>query len=931
MRWGWGWLLIILAGWIVAAPPPAQAQISCGYDFVIRSADKITLNGVNIPVTAAKQPINLDVGDVLRLERSTAGALTNPLWNPVLGLYTANGVFFTATVTELSNIWYVIASYDNNDVYDPHTVDAPYNWIALPWNTRAPHGATITIVSVGEDETPCEEEIELVRPLRATDEIGWTVNTASSLQVGPLSKFGFTREAGSPVHAAADGTIIEMRPISGSDCFALIGSFTPACNFDLFSMMAGLPIPVPAFPLVQIGLRPMWGDAYMADLVVLDTGDLRISYIVANAELYVQQGMTVGAGCIVGETAEIATTIPGIQSELPGVVVALTSDRAIPVPLMISSELEAELPDYWTIQPPTEGNPCLRASYLDGCLGDAQLRDPSAWQLGGSSAWTSGGVSLADGDSIMGLFALDRSRAPELIVTARGAGVMEMSLGATSQRVDVGATVVRHTILGAPHVADVGGLYSVRVGNYLDTQAPVIVTEICVRHTYDGLPPGVPPTLTPDGWTPTPRPTTTPPPPPDQIACTVRNSSFNTVLANRSIVDWAGSPGVEAGEGDVLMPSGATVSQTIGIPAGTYTLTVVAAPWGAIVDDDGVMLDLEYDTGAGYSPLGSYSLAAYSDAGGTISYRSTLVLASPASSFVLRATIVGSSLGLRGMRIKSICLNDGDAPPPVVGGGSGGGPGGGPFVAVCGDIIPTPRLGDSVQTWIGWMWGQLSYFFRCELMVILNSIIDTITRFFTTMAQVSRWMMASMDAAMQWFGGDLIGWLGGHLANIASGQSTTIVSASGGCDIWCILETLVDGLVSALDGIIDIAADIVDFLIDLVTAVINAAFAIMAAILALFLWLVGEVYRIFMMATGLLMSIINAWGTATPEAINGLNCAVDWDQSAVCLSFWILDNTVLSGPGEFMIPSITTLASVILAMWIFKRFRYVIIQMGAST
>src|SRR5690606_2753771 len=111
---------------------------------------------------------------------------------------------------------------------------------------------------------------------------------------------------------------------------------------------------------------------------------------------------------------------------------------------------------------------------------------------------------------------------------------------------------------------------------------------------------------------------------------------------------------------------------------GDYTLTVVGAVWHYSSyspndqnTSDEITLEYDFDS-AGYETVGTFTFADFAISNNVVVYQTSINVASPTTgTFTLRPD-VDTVTGVRGLVIRSACLNDGDDYPPQSGSGGGG-------------------------------------------------------------------------------------------------------------------------------------------------------------------------------------------------------------------------------------------------------------------
>lgn len=774
----------------------------------------------------------------------------------------------------------------------------------------------ITLQGTGTPPSPCDDTPnDYVKPLHSDDRDQIIENINQTGDDTDNTTYAFSYTPGANVFSAAAGTITEMRVFNpDTDCD---GNFNTSVPF-----VGGNPcmvyIPGEASPYFPSGARSdtsAGSDLYLVRLLTDD--GVEFTYFVEAADYYLSEGQQVDAGCILGRTfaVEPGSNPPEYLSE-PGLSIVVVREGGSIIPAVA----------FFTIEPDEE-SACNVNPDNANCLGDVQLNDPAQWESSPGVMFNDPGFTILGGFDahIRTTMNLDPDQMPELIVTVRatggGNGNLELTLGQTTTPFSISeGTFQTVTIEGDAHLAD-GTFYTVRIKN--DGTSNLDVQSVCVRFTEDG-----------EG-----NPVENPDPPPDP--CIFVNNSFNDGTGSWSVTS------TEPGPGELRMASGGTAGQTITVPAGSYNLSIVAALWTynsfTPDDQDTDDVDIEYDfpSGTGFTTLDTHTYGEFIQNNNLIVFAGTVVIASDTTgSFVFEVTLNSPATGVRGLAIRSICLDDGSG-----GGGDGSGDDDGVFNPSCG-TISTPT-GSGIGTWISWQWAQLNKFYRCELMILLNSLYTFMKKSWITTTWTMRWTQAATVKTANWFGRDFIGWLGGHLSNIAVGQVTTITGVGGeSCgNVFCLLQSLVQGFESLgnsiVNGITEVLGSLIESLTDLLTQVLgmlqqimNFIFGLIGLVVNIAVDLVGLLIRLIGMAAqifGLLIqaivTVINAWVNAVPEPIFP-SCNTD-QSTARCMIFYVAERTVFTQSGALFIPTIAGGMYLSLILWVIGKLKSWLMEVGA--
>jgi hypothetical protein len=580
---------------------------------------------------------------------------------------------------------------------------------------------------------------------------------------------------------------------------------------------------------------------------------------------------------------------------------------------------------------PTGQDACNADPAYASCLGDGKLAIESNWDTAGAVGFNDPGYTLSPGSFISSNppLNLDAGRLPRLVVNARAvgqSGTLEVRLGRTSQTFTLSGEAQNYTIAAAAHESDAGVFYTI-VAQNAGTSA-IELQSMCVQFTQDS------------GGDPTDPP---PPRPDDPAAATCQfvNSSFDSGVAS-----WTVEPGVESGDGSLNLPGAGSISQSITLAAGTYTLNIVASVWAYssyTPNDESTVtgITLEYAYPSPYVTIAGKTWGDFGGApSGTVVYSSTFTLtASTSGAFSIRAIVDNPPTGVRGVMLRSACIissTQGGGEPPDAGEVSGG-----IFRPICGRI-PVP-VGNSISAWMSWHWANLNSFFQCDLMRLLNQMY----RLAMQQYQLFRWSLlynqAVVEGYWRWATADVFPWLGGHFSNIATGQQTFVeVDSQEQCgNIFCLISNLGSGAFDFLGSFVDhlvglIRTTLEELFIPLITAVmdfLSQAFTFLfnlgRDLIDLFFRVIGLIVDAFEMIGSLLQSIAIGWNSAPPADLPfAPNCRTEPQKNGVCIVLWMLENTVFSRTGALWIPIIIGVSSAFWLLWAISTIKKTLFEAG---
>lgn len=727
-------------------------------------------------------------------------------------------------------------------------------------------------------ENICEGNDDLVQPLQALDRNAHydITDTIGSAITGIVTR---ASNENANVRAVVDGTIISIEELDPSQCDSYyFGSGASTGSFDcpvLFN-------------------NTLWNvSTNLTHVVTIESSaGNRFVQIASQVNAFAVEGQTVEAGCWLGK-------VVSAQNPL-GDEIALTSSYSEDD---VSGFSELAIDGIPPAPEPPESAPCYREDGFEECLGDYNLKDQSNWITNGSVLWGGDEIVMTPGSELIGSFVLDASREPELVIghwTHHQSVVLQ--LGQTSI-----STVFMNgkaTIPGGSHQPNGGQFYTIRVENI--SSGLFRLDYICVRHTKNESGGDIPPdTVDPDDLDPgeTPPPDN---PPENEQTCTFVNNSFDDGTGS-----WTVSSGVEGGTGAIHIPNNGTISQNI-TTTETRTLSVIASVWAYNTYNpdptDTSTILLEYDSGSGYTAIETKTLGEFASRNNTLVMQATVTAFS--GSFSLRPTLTGVPSDVRGLTIKSVCMNEDD----TIITDDEGEIEGGIFTAQCNTQIVTAS-GDNLFTWIPWLWSHLNKFFQCDLMILLNQIYQLGVDAYTLAGWSIRYGITTVDLSVDWFGQQFVPWLGGYLSNISPGNIT--VQQDEQCNnLFCAIVALFD----VVQSVLDIFNAVLDLVINVVGAIIEVG-----------LQIVGLLFEFFNSAKFFLEAIVNSWLNA-PPIVNPYipTCSINPQQNGMCIFLWLLENTLLSGTGALIIPLLYSYGGIMWILWGVKEFKKAIVQAGGS-
>lgn len=802
----------------------------------------------------------------------------------------------------------------------------------------------------------------LTRPLNASDEatdiaLYDTTKIANMAQAfphefnvydilhtgGPETVQAWSENSGAWVHAATDATVEFVEPLGWQDCgigqyYAHVeGAEVTGADFYDFPAATIQPCLVELYDTSVIGNIedvpwPDYSDessvykaryyldptnVYIVTLRVAGLG--RLVYLVKDAKNYVIPGDTIQAGCVLGttipltpepvqgtnfaKTAAAAGAVSifsgGTLSFAAGAVAALagiadafippsspvTTNHGITTISLYSDEDDSLLAllDQLTVEP-TNQDRCAGSGQYKDCLADNPtfLSQGSGWVASGNVEWLEPGVILDPLEQISSSLNLD----PEAnyTVTVFGEGVdgqpsqIRVWLGSNTDRLTVPVEWTSLQLTTSPvGDPDQGSFYTVGIQN--TGSNPIEVRSICVT---DGAP-----NLGPN-------------------SCYFNNNSFVQGLSG-----WDVTEGVEVADQALNVPDDGVISQNVmlnPLPGGpaTYKL-VVRGDWWYTGELDTVssasaiaQVQYEWPDGSGYQNMVPVTIKGNLAYGaGQLAYVANIEVSSTTDDVmnIKVSTTTAGDMGVVGIRITDACLStiDGGNFP-----GQGGGSAPPPLNANC-EYVSRPQNNDPAS-WLQWHWAMSNQFFRCDLLVLLNKMYKLGQQSYTLAGWEARYMQSTMRMYSSWFGKQLFPWFNGQFSNLVVGVRNIDTSVTTSADTG-----------GGVLGFVRTVGKAVQDLVALIQLVIN------------------QFVNLFQFATDLMAAFIGAFNDAQAIPIPNLpQCVLGPDESVICAGIWVVDNTILAGPGQALIPIILSFGSAHLLLWLVSEFKRNLLNQGQS-
>lgn len=718
---------------------------------------------------------------------------------------------------------------------------------------------------------------------------------------------GVANHPGAMVYAVADGTVLDVRPLSVGACDPLYAGsalYPPgdSCSFDLYAdTLVG-----EFYPFGSMAVNPFG----LYKVTVSYTTGVVLEYYVANAPDYVRTGQTLLAGCLVGETTPYTYARKQI-----GIIVT-----DVPVPETASGST------FWMQAVQLEGReqvPILPMLYIDpnpaaacnaggdyaNCLFDPMFTDQGAYVWERSGRVTSGdGFTLAPGASIaLSGLNLNAAMAYQFTVWAErpagdAAGArMTLQIGSTTTVFPL--LVARregYIIAPATHGADLpGGLYTLRISNTGTT--PFSVLQNCVT-AGEGNP-------TPD-------------------TCYFANASFDEALTGWTTTGTIAPVAMVGQYGAVMVRSNlATIGQNVRLYAdpGGLPHTYAVRMTGSMLGPAGSWMQVYYRIGGGdwIVPNGQRIWAVNNQLGyGTNTLDMEIEAGTVNGLLEFQFELTAGGAGVIGddvnVLLNSICINDDFHHFPGGSGNDGGGGGIAPG-GECDTELPAPNMYDDVGAWTIFHLQGVTNLYTCRVLPEL----ERLNRVTYSIYDYAQWMgiytQASTDATWNWANKALFPWLGGYLSNIAlAGAGAIGVDQGGGChDIFCLLESIVQ---LAVGPVIGIVSRLVDTILGLLDMVVNVLLPLVEAVVGLFVQIINALASALNWLVTVVSAFVTGISNAQPAPVPNLpNCVADPSGSSLCAVLYGLEQTVFADEGAYIIPLIVGLLTILQLQWLISK------------
>jgi hypothetical protein len=232
---------------------------------------------------------------------------------------------------------------------------------------------------------------------------------------------------------------------------------------------------------------------------------------------------------------------------------------------------------------------------------------------------------------------------------------------------------------------------------------------------------------------------------------------------------------------------------------------------------------------------------------------------------------------------------------------------------------PLGDLPTDFSEYVGWLGCRLTQLWECQLRALLYVIYTTIMSILTFMGFGRIWLSATISNGIAWANGNFITvsyWLNGQFTNLGITFQNNLINlrsftliTGGGAGFWdavVAIANAISGMVSQL--ISGIGTPIIGLLQQIVTGLFGIAQGLLSIIGTLLtivmIWLSTEVSLVVNMLTGIIAALYSSFNQAAIALPLGApTCETPGTILYYpCLGFYVLDNTIFSGPVVYLFP-----------------------------
>lgn len=262
-----------------------------------------------------------------------------------------------------------------------------------------------------------------------------------------------------------------------------------------------------------------------------------------------------------------------------------------------------------------------------------------------------------------------------------------------------------------------------------------------------------------------------------------------------------------------------------------------------------------------------------------------------------------------------------------------------PLITVECKVCAYAPVGDpavDIPELVQWLECAIAQIWHCQAKQILLGIWLAVNQILMFLGMLRLWLAAMFSTAVAWINADILiimRYFNGLFRNLLTGiqnaitygpSGVTYVTQSGGSNFWDFLLSIVNGITGALNNFKEIMMSLLDKVYSLLMAVLG----FVQTIITLILSLVGSgVTTLITMASNIITALISGFNAGAVTLGDGaLTCNEPGSMLYYpCLGFYVLDNTIFSGPVGYMVPLIIGAVSIDLLMWGLNRIKAIFV------
>lgn len=727
----------------------------------------------------------------------------------------------------------------------------------------------------------------------------------------PLNVAAYSDNVSASVAAVAAGTVVSVTPYSCSGCGVVIPSV-----------------------ITQSGAHFRFGveETNMFIVIIRDAADTNITYESLVAYPVVQVGDAVAAGCILGETVQLKRYNPNFveslfpsMPDLSGLSVPYSTEllaASVTFVLKKNTGVSERLYPQLVLEPSLDD---CAAQNLSGCLNDnSDLRSLDAWTVAPNvTLLNGGGVTMGYRSSMyQSGIVIDEGEEYVFTVQARtktSSGIndpaaLTVVLGNDADGFQTQGFPLTTTWKNFTFAPTTGSLPTpLTIGLQNSGPTDIEIRYVCFASGVESIEHG---------------------------SCYFQNHEFEADEARWTVFgDTTFTAGQAYVRHDGVFEQSVRLNANDDSSPHTYVVTaqmrLLANPSYTGQAGKSVTVNYRFPQTGSYTALGTIDSAAVAANGlnpfdGTVNLEYPYVLedelvisANTTGLFSFQVQVTDAQNYLTGVRFDWVCIRPTteDGSFPGQGGAGGYEP---PFVPECA-FVPVP-LDNTIGAWTYYHWKNLERFFNCDLMVLLNEQFEMLNDFQTTIRLALRYWIVLAQYVGDWIT-SFFQWLNGHLSNIAIGQVTTIFNGEEQCNnLFCVLT----GGLGIFGTLLEQLSTITNFVLSLLTQAANLLFSVLVSVLTLIVSMLTQILNLLLFGQRALTSIVAAYNTPAIPIPGIPTCTGDPRASGFCIFFWMVDNTVLSGPGELIIPLMVSIFSIHLLIWVALEIKRLVQRIGAT-